>query len=80
MFRNALEKTASFLGYGSNWSKCLNDGISDKNKFIRLLNLYSHSRLFDLDDKFIYDEEQELFKKFFIQFLKDYKWNGDEIQ
>lgn len=80
IFRNILEKTASFLGYSSKWSKCLSDSISDKNKFIRLLNLYSHSRLFDLDDKLISDEEQELFKKFFIQFLKDYKWNEGEIR
>ncbi len=78
IFRNILEKTASFLGY-NNWTKCLNDGINDKNKLIRLLNLYSHSRLFDLDDKVIAAEEHDLFKKFFIQFLKDYKWNGVEF-
>ena len=74
IFRNILEKTASFLGYSNNWAKCLNDGINEKNKFVRLLNLYSHSRLFDLDDKVISTEEKELFKIFFIQFLEDYKW------
>ncbi len=74
MFRNILEKTASFFGYNSDWAKCLNDGINEKKKIIRLLNLYSHSRLFDLDDKVISDEEKELFKRFFNQFLIDYKW------
>jgi len=43
-----------------------------------LLNLYSHSRLFDLDDKVISDEEKELFKKFFNQFLEDFKWELNE--
>ena len=75
MFRNILEKTSSFLGYGTNWAKCLNDGIEQKDKMIKLLNLYSHSRLFELDDKFILDDEKELFKLFFKTFLDDYKWS-----
>lgn len=74
MFRNILEKTASFFGYNSDWAKCLNDGLDEKSKMIRLLNLYSHSRLFDLDDKVISGEEKILFKRFFNQFLIDYKW------
>jgi len=78
IFRNILEKTASFLGYSTDWARCLNVGINEINKFIRLLNLYSHSRLFDLDDKVISDEEKELFKKFFNQFLEDFKWELNE--
>jgi hypothetical protein len=76
MFRNVLEKTASFIGYSTDWARCLNDGLENKTKMIRLLNLYSHSRLFDLDDKELSDDEKELFRIFFNQFLEDYKWSG----
>ena len=76
MFRNVLEKTASFIGYSTDWARCLSEGLEDRTKMIRLLNLYSHSRLFDLDDKELNDDEKELFRKFFIQFLEDYKWSG----
>lgn len=76
MFRNVLEKMASFIGYSTDWARCLSEGLEDKPKMIRLLNLYSHSRLFDLDDKELNDEEKDLFKKFFMQFLDDYKWSG----
>lgn len=76
MFRNVLEKTASFIGYSTDWSRCLSEGLEDRPKMIRLLNLYSHSRLFDLDDKELSSDEKELFKKFFLQFLEDYKWSG----
>lgn len=77
MFRNILEKTASFLGYdGEILGCCLNDGIEGKEGFIRLLNLHSHSRIIDLDDKRIENpQEEELFKTFFNQFLEDYGWN-----
>lgn len=75
MFRNILEKTASYFGHNK-WSECLSDDLGQKGEMIRLLNLYSHSRLIDLDDKKVENsQETELLKSFFSQFLKDYKWN-----
>lgn len=76
MFRNVLEKTSIFLGYGTKWSNCLSDGIDKKNIMVKLLNLYSHSNLIEFDDRDLNNEEKELFRKFFMQFLEDYKWSG----
>lgn len=77
MFRNVLEKTASFYGYGgSKWRKCLDPDAGDVDEFVKLLNLYSHSGLIDLDDKRIYNQhEKELFKNFFLSFLKNFRWD-----
>ena len=76
MFRIVLEKTAIFIGYGTKWSECLNDGIDHKNIMVKLLNLYSHSSLIEFDDKELTNDDKELFKIFFKQFLEDYKWSG----
>ena len=81
MFRNILEKTASFLGYGGgNWKECLSDNLDKKGIVVQLLQSYSHSRISELDDKKIYNSDDiELFKTFFKQFIKDYKWDIDNI-
>ena len=76
MFRNVLEKTSLFLGYGTKWSNCLSDGIDQKEIIVKLLNSYSHSNLIEFDDRELSSDEKELFKKFFMQFLEDYKWSG----
>lgn len=76
MFRSILEKTASFFGYSDGWSECLNSDLDKKGEFVKFLNFHSHDRLIELDDKNIEDRQaKELFKTFFNQFLKDYKWN-----
>lgn len=73
LFRNLLEKTANFLGY-NNWVNC----ISNKNmdEFIRLLNLYSHSRLSDLEGKELSNRDRELFEEAFNTFISSFKWNS----
>lgn len=77
MFRNILERTATFLGYGGKWSQCLSS--RDKNtEFAQSLNNYSHSSVLELDDKKIYNEdEKDMFREFFFDFCRDYKWKVD---
>lgn len=69
VFRNLLEKTASFLG-SRNWTEYV---LGDKrDQFIRLLNLYSHSRLSDLEPKDLSSEDKEIFKETFNIFIEKY--------
>lgn len=74
IFRNILEKTANFLGYGSNWGKCINDNIEKKDEIIRLINYYNHDTLSDFDDKVISEDTKALLEECFVNFLNDYKW------
>jgi wobble nucleotide-excising tRNase len=72
LFRALLEKTANFLGYNS-WGECLNE--DSRNEFARLLNIYSHSRLSEIESKELSSNEKDIFKTAFDQFVQDYKWS-----
>lgn len=72
LFRNLLEKTSNFLGY-NNWVDCI--PIGDKQEFIRLLNLYSHSKLSELEGAELSGNDKNLFQQTFSSFIKDFKWN-----
>ena len=72
LFRNLLEKTANFLGY-KDWTDCIPE--ANKTEFIRLLNLYSHSRLSDLESKELPSENKTLFQETFSNFIISFKWN-----
>lgn len=53
LFRNLLEKTASFLGY-DNWGDLpIVEGITDEERkaYIRFINLSSHNKISDLEAK-----------------------------
>lgn len=69
LFRNLLEKTANFLGY-RNWEKCVPD--DNKKEFIKLLNLYSHSKLADLEARSLSGSDKEIFEQTFDAFNKKY--------
>jgi CRISPR/Cas system CSM-associated protein Csm2 small subunit len=69
LFRNLLEKTSNFLGL-KKWSDCISGG--NKDQFIRLLNLYSHSRLSDLESRELSCEDKDIFKQTFDIFIKEY--------
>lgn len=74
LFRNLIEKTSSFLGY-SEWTDCI---IGDRKKeFIKKLNLYSHSKLVDLEYKELPEEDKELFKEVYNIFNKEFKWRSN---
>ncbi|MBP6869167.1 MAG: AAA family ATPase [Candidatus Pacebacteria bacterium] len=70
LFRGLLEKTANFLGYRS-WGDCL-DG-EDKREIMRLVNLYSHGRLSDLESTHFPDEHKDTFRKVFESFVERWK-------
>lgn len=72
LFRVLLEKTASFLGY-SKWSDCLS---ADTGGFERLLHLYSHGKLSELESRQVSQAEKNLFASTFNQFMQDYKWGS----
>lgn len=76
LFRNLLEKTASFLGY-HNWGDLLvADDMSDEERkaYIRVINLASHNKISDLEAKVLKQHEKNLLKLLFDNFKREYKW------
>lgn len=71
LFRSLLEKTANFLGY-NNWADCIKD--ENRLESTKVINLYSHDRLSDLENKELSKESKELFITTFNDFIKEYKW------
>lgn len=72
LFRNLLEKTANFLGY-KQWYDCI--FLEDnKDKFVRILNLYSHSKLSELESRELSSEDKSLFQEVFTNFIENFKW------
>lgn len=71
-----MEKTASFLGY-SNWGDLIIvEGMSDDDRrsYIRRINLYSYSKISDLEAKELRQNEKNLLTLLFDNFKKEYKW------
>lgn len=71
LFRSLLEKSANFLGY-DNWSDCLEN--NNRNEIIKLVNLYSHGKLSELESKHFSNEHKDIFKDAFNAFIHVYKW------
>lgn len=71
LFRNLLEKTSNFLGY-KYWTNCIRS--EHKQEFIRLLNLYSHSRLSDLESRELSPQDKTIFQETFNDFIQDFNW------
>ncbi len=69
LFRNLLEKTANFLGI-EYWGDCVSGDKRDE--FLRKINLYSHSKLSDIEAKDLSNEDKEIFKQTFDTFIKKY--------
>lgn len=72
LFRGVLEKTANFLGY-TKYAELVEE--EEKNEIIRIINVYSHGKLSDLESKNISEEDKELLRKVFEKFLTDFKWH-----
>ena len=76
LFRNLLEKTATFLGYNS-WGDLIaieNMSEEDKKAYIRFINLFSHNKISDLEAKELKQYEKNLLDVLFNNFKKAYKW------
>jgi hypothetical protein len=72
LLRALFEKTANFLGY-ENWYDCI--VWDNKQESTRLLNIYSHSRLSDLENNELSSRDKELFIETFNEFLEKFKYN-----
>lgn len=76
LFRNLLEKTATYLGY-NNWGDLLTgDIVNEENKqgYIRRINLYSHNKHSELESKELIPAEKEMLKVLFNSFEREYRW------
>lgn len=71
--RTILEKTASFFGY-SEIGKCIH-GIDDPVLFERALNLFSHGKYSIYDPVEMGNDNKDLFKKIFSEFVAKYKFD-----
>lgn len=76
LIRSLLEKTATFLGY-ENWEECITS--EDKDKFINIINIYSHGRLDDLEYKDIPEDQRKIIISFFSKFIEDYNWKNNRF-
>jgi wobble nucleotide-excising tRNase len=73
LFRNLLEKTSNFLGYNK-FDQVLPD--IRRKEFAKIINLYSHSKVSDLESTGLPSEYKELFIDTFNDFVKRYNWNN----
>ena len=72
LFRTLLEKTANFLGYSKSID-CLS--WDKKEEFHRVINLYSHWKLSEMENNEPSNEEKELLIETFNWFLENFKYN-----
>jgi len=75
LFRAILEKTANFLGYKHYISLLTGE---NKDETYRILNIYSHSRIADMEPQDIPSDHKKLFADMFNDFLKSYNWNIED--
>lgn len=71
LFRSLLEKTSNFLGY-NDWSECVAE--NNKQEFLRVVNLYSHSRLSDMEYSELTENDNIIFIETFNTFIDEFKW------
>lgn len=71
IFRSLLEKTATFLGRKGMWECVLWD---KKNLYVRILNIYSHGKISELEYNKVQDNHKELFIECFTKFVSDFKY------
>ena len=75
LFRAILEKTANFLGYKHYISLLTGE---NKDETYRILNIYSHSRIADMEPQDIPSDHKKLFADIFNDFLKSYNWKIED--
>lgn len=72
LFRSLLEKTSVFFGY-SNWADCIPSHVR-KDEFRKLLNVYSHNRLSEIESRGIPISDRVLFEEVFSAFIDKFGW------
>lgn len=74
LFRNLLEKTASFLGY-SNWEDCLVIEGDNKESYTRVINNFCHNRVIELQQTELEIRYKNMLKNLFEKFEQHFHWN-----
>lgn len=74
LMRNLLEKTALFLGY-SDYQTLIPEESTDRSKFLKLLNEYSHGNHPDSESYMLRNDEKDLFREKFKEFKATYHWH-----
>ena len=85
LFRNLLEKTATFLGYGR-WEEVLlglevvGEEITKENiePYAQRIDLFTHNRQSDLEFRGLQEREKNTLIELFNSFEKNYKFNPKE--
>lgn len=85
LFRNLLEKTATFLGYGR-WEEALlglevvGEEITKENiePYAQRIDLFTHNRQSDLEFRELQEREKNTLIELFNSFEKNYKFNPKE--
>lgn len=82
LFRNLLEKTASYLGY-NNWGNLIiGEKVNENNRenYIRMINRYSHSKISEPEYVELREREKNTLKLLFNNFIKEFKWEGHDSE
>ena len=76
LFRNLLEKTATYLGYRFWGDLITEEDLTEEERqaYIRRINLYSHNKVSDLENTELKEHEKTMLKRLFENFIKDYRW------
>lgn len=72
LFRNLLEKSSSFLWINNYWDLI---NWENKDEFLRIINLYSHSSLDELEYRELSEKDKKIFIEKFEKFIQKYHFN-----
>lgn len=75
LFRAILEKTANFLGYKHYKSLLAGE---NREEIYRILNVYSHSRIAEMEPQDIPSDHKRIFADMFNEFLERYNWSKED--
>lgn len=80
MMRRVMEQTANFFGMNS-WKDCINPETDDPDKTLyeRVINLMSHGDYSVFEAREMMDENKELFRRIFKQFITIHPFNPERF-
>lgn len=80
MLRRVMEQTANYFGMSS-WKDCIRPEADDPDKMLyeRVLNVMSHGDYSVFEPKEMLEENKNLFRKIFCQFISIHPFNSDRF-
>ena len=78
MMRRIMEQTANYFGLSS-WKDCIKPEADDPDKMLyeRIINVMSHGDYSVFEPKEMLDENKDLFRRIFRQFISTHPFNSD---